>query len=94
MAEIPPEILDHMLDTKDALGRIEANQSNTFTYLQGVDKKLNEHVIDKGAHGLENLQENEKRSDRKWNTWATMVMAGGAFVDLLWRMFHKSLKGP
>ena len=94
MPEIPPEILHHMMETKESLGRIEANQATTTSFLRGVNSKVDEHIKDKGAHGQAERDENEQKSDRWWNTWGTKIMAGTALFDIIWHFFHKGPKGP
>lgn len=94
MPEINPELLQFMLETRGALGRIEAYQKAANGDMHVIAKKLDEHIADLDAHGRGERKEVFRVADRRWNTWSTTIMAAGAFADLVWRMFHKSARGP
>lgn len=81
--EIPKEILDHMLSTNTALGRIEAGQDKTLEYLNAVNantkevkKDLIEHKLDNEAHG----KKAEGKVSAALIAWSGLAVALMTFV--------------
>ena len=94
MPEIPKELFDHITETNKTLGRIEANQENHSNRLDAIHADLKTHVGDNGAHGVGTQEAQQKKADRSLNKWLTAVIAGVPFLELIWRVFHKSPKVP
>lgn len=93
MPEISHELLEHMTETNRTLGRIEANIKTNCELTESLNVKIDTHIGSNGAHGMglkeEAAKDIENKSNNRWNSYGTSIVAFGVCADWLWRLFHK-----